>query len=154
MVEAVRRAVPECQVARQFRVSLATVQTWVARAGDQRLDRVTFSDGKPGRVEPGNKTSKEWEDLILTLRRGLQETRALGGFGAPATPRELQPRRRKEVPCERTSGRILQRRGALDGRRRVRRPAPPRGWYLPELASQHAELDSFDIGEGLWLHAG
>jgi len=154
MVEAVRRGVPQRQVARQFRVSLATVQTWVARAGDQRLDRVTFSDGKPGRVEPVNKTSKEWEDLILTLRRELKETSALGEFGAPAIARELQRRRLKEVPCERTIGRILQRRGALDGRRRVRRPAPPRGWYLPELASQHAELDSFDIVEGLVIQGG
>jgi hypothetical protein len=42
--------------------------------------------------------------------------------------------------------------GALDGQRRVRRLPPPRGWYLPEVAQDRAELDSFDIIEGLALH--
>ena len=40
------------------------------------------------------------------------------------------------LPSVRTIGRILERRGALDGRRRVRRPAPPPGWYLPDVADR------------------
>ena len=154
MVQAVRQGASERQVARLCRVSLATVQNWMARAGDQRLDRVDFSDRKPGRSEPVNKSTKECEDLILTIRRQLKETSALGEFGAPAILRELQRRRLKEIPSERTIGRILARRGALDGRRRIRRPAPPRGWYLTDLAAQRVELDSFDIVEGLVIQGG
>jgi hypothetical protein len=54
----------------------------------------------------------------------------------------------------RTIGRILLRRGALDGRRRVRRPPPPPGWHLPDAAAREAELDSFDIVEGLVIRGG
>src|SRR6185295_19149290 len=50
--------------------------------------------------------------------------------------------------------RILQRRGALDGRRRVRRPPPPRGGYVPDLAKGRAERDPFDSVEGLGIKAG
>jgi hypothetical protein len=58
------------------------------------------------------------------------------------------------VPSVRTINRILARRGALDGRKRTRRPAPPKGWYLPDVAQALAELDSFDIIEGLVLKDG
>lgn len=51
----------------------------------------------------------------------------------------------------RTIGRILDRHGALDYRQRVRRPAPPRGWHWPDVVAGQAELDSFDIVEGLLL---
>jgi hypothetical protein len=51
-------------------------------------------------------------------------------------------------------GRILDRCGAWDGRQRIRRPPPPRGWYLPEVAAGEAELDSFDIVEGLVIQGG
>lgn len=53
------------------------------------------------------------------------------------------------VPTVRTIGRILARRGALDARRRTRRPAPPAGWYLPDVAARRVELDSFDVIVGL-----
>jgi hypothetical protein len=56
-----------------------------------------------------------------------------------------------EVPSVRTIGRILERRGALDGRKRVRRSPPPRGWYLPDVASGQVELDSFDVIEGMHI---
>jgi hypothetical protein len=51
-------------------------------------------------------------------------------------------------------GRILERRGALDGQRRRRHAPPPRGWYLPDLAAGKAELDSFDIVNGLVIRGG
>jgi len=85
---------------------------------------------------------------VLSLRRELKQTSALGEYGAVAIRRELQRRRIRPLLSTRTIGRILERRGALDARRRVRRPAPPRGWYLPKVATRQAELDSFDIVEG------
>jgi hypothetical protein len=39
----------------------------------------------------------------------------------------------------------------VDGRWRTRRPPPPPGWYLPNLASRAVELDSFDVVDGLYL---
>jgi len=142
------------KVARQFGVTLRTVQKWVAHAGDHQLDRVDFANRPPGRREPINKTSKDCEDMILTVRRELKEQSALGEFGADAIHWELIRRRRRNIPSVRTIGRILDRRGALDGRKRTRRPAPPPGWYLPKLARRRAELDSFDIVEGLVIQGG
>lgn len=60
----------------------------------------------------------------------------------------------RERSLRRPFGRILARRGALDGRRRTRHPAPPKGWYLPDVVSGLAELDSFDIVEGLIIRGG
>lgn len=57
------------------------------------------------------------------------------------------------MPSVRTVGRILERHGALDRRRR-RPPTPPAGWYLPEVREWQAELDSFDTIEGLRLGSG
>ncbi|SRR5712691_4046719 len=71
--------------------------------------------------------------------------RPLGEYGAQAIRRELAVRGPAGVPSVRTIGRILERRGALDGGRRIRRPPPPPGWYLPEVAAGRAELDSFDM---------
>src|SRR5207302_5889798 len=59
-----------------------------------------------------------------------------------------------KVPSLRTINRILGRRGALDSRTRTRRPAPPKGWYLPDVARAKAELDSIDIVEGLVIKDG
>lgn len=80
----------------------------------------------------------------------------LGEYGAAAIERELLARHPGEpgLPSLRTIGRILERRGALDARHRVRRPAPPAGWYLPEVAARRVELDSFDVIEGLRLKGG
>jgi hypothetical protein len=58
------------------------------------------------------------------------------------------------VPSVSTIGRVLERRGALDGQRRIRRPPPPRGWYVPDVAAGRAELDSFDVVEGLVIQGG
>jgi hypothetical protein len=94
------------------------------------------------------------EDLVLDLRRQLRDHSDLGLVGAEAIREELQRRGVTPLPSVRTIGRILVRRGVLDARRRVRRPAPPPGWYLPDLARRRGELDSFDVVEGLVLADG
>ena len=129
------------QVARDFGVSLAAVQRWVQRARDRRLDRVDWSDRPEGCPRSPRRTPAEMEDLVLAIRKELKEHSALGEFGGLAIRREL-------------AARSLERRGALDGRYRARRPAPPRGWYLPNLTDGRAELDSFDIVEGLFTEGG
>lgn len=154
MVAAVRRKLPMREVARRFRVALATVQLWVARAGDDRLDRVDWSDRPDGPPRPVNRSTADLEHLVLTTRRELKDTSDLGEFGAAAIRRALVDRGVTPLPTIRTLGRILERRGALDGRRRVRRPAPPPGWYLPDVADRRVELDSFDIVEGLVIKGG
>jgi hypothetical protein len=141
-------------VARQFRVSLRTVQVWVRRAQGQRLDRVDWSGRPRGGRCPARATAPRIEDLIVRLRQQLQKTSALGDCGAAAIQRELQRRGLQPLPSLRTIGRILLRRGLLDGRRRVRRPPPPKGWYLPRVAAAQAELDSFDFVEGLVIRGG
>lgn len=40
------------------------------------------------------------------------------------------------------------------GRRRVRRPPPPKGLYLPRVAQRKVELDSGDLVEGLVIRGG
>jgi hypothetical protein len=115
---------------------------------------VDWSSRLPGRRQPVNKTPTKLEDLVVTLRRELKATSALGEYGAATIHWELQRRQVRPLPSLRTIGRILERHGALDGRRRVRRPAPPRGWYLPRVAARRAELDSFDIVEGLVIRGG
>lgn len=153
MVASVRQGVSMRSVARGYRVSLSTVRWWVRRAGDAPLDRVDWSNCPPI-PRRTRRTALTLENLVLTLRRELQEHSDLGEFGARAIHRELAARSHPTVPSVRTIGRILGRRGALDGQRRVRRLPPPRGWYLPEVAQGRAELDSFDIIEGLTLHGG
>src|SRR5262245_49507273 len=142
------------QVADQFSVALPTVQRWVARAGDQRLDRVDWTDRPCGLPSPVNRTARQLEDLVLTIRQQLRDTSDLGEFGAAAIHRELLAQGIAEPPSLRTIGLILQRRGALDYRRRPRRPPPPPGWYLPAVADGRAELDSFAIVEGLVIQGG
>jgi len=91
---------------------------------------------------------------VLALRRELRQS-DLGFVGAQAIQDALRtecPHRR--LPSLRTIGRILKRHGALDAVRRVRRSAPPAGWYLPEVAAGTAELDAFDVIEDLPLEGG
>jgi hypothetical protein len=154
MVEAVRRGLSMRQVADHFGVALATVQRWVERAAGQRLDRVDWADRPCGLPTPVNRTQRELEDLVLTIRQQLRDTSDLGEYGAAAIYHELLAQGVPEPPALRTIGLILQRRGALDYRQRIRRPPPPAGWYLPAVAQQQAELDSFDIVEGLVIRGG
>jgi len=153
MVAAVREGASIRSVARAHDVSLATVQWWLRRARDRPLDHVDWSDHPP---IPGRsrRTQPAVEDLVLVLRRELKETSDLGEYGAQAIHREFAAREHVVVPSVRTIGRVLERRGALDGRRRMRRPPPPPGWYLPEWGEGRAELDSFDTIEGLTLEGG
>lgn len=152
MVALVQAGRSRRSVARAFHVSLATVQLWVARAGDQPLDDVDWSDRTSARRR-GPGIPAALEDLILDLRQELRATSDLGEFGAVAIRRALAERADLiwPVPAVRTIGRVLERRGVLDGQRRVRRPAPPAGWYLPDLALRLGELDSFDVVDGLYL---
>jgi transposase len=154
MVAAARRGMALREVARRFDVALATVRLWVARAEGNRLDRIDFAAKPPGRPRPVNRSSQELEDLVLTLRVELKDRSDLGEFGARAIHDALKAKGISPLPSARTIGRILERRGALDGRKRTRRPAPPAGWYLPDLASRRAELDSSDIVEGLVIKGG
>jgi hypothetical protein len=153
MVAAVRDGASMRSVARAQKVSLATVQWWLRRAGQRSLEDVDWSDHAPipGRTR---RTESSVEDAVLILRRELKETSDLGEYGAQALHRELVIRGGAAVPAVRTIGRILERRGALDGRRRVRRVPPPPGWYLPDCGDGRAELDSFDTVEGLTLEGG
>jgi transposase len=154
MVSAVRRGESQRSVARRLGVGLRTVQYWVRRADGRRLDRVDFADRPRGPQQPGNRTSPEMEDRVLEVRRDLKERSDLGEYGAEAVRRALAAEGLVPLPSVRTLGRIAQRRGALDGRRRVRRTAPPRGWYLPEVAQDREELDSFDVVEALAIKGG
>lgn len=157
MVAEVRKGDSMRSVSARFGVSLATVQRWVTQAAGQRLDRVDWSGRRGGR-RAAQATATSVEDTIVLLRKELLESSDLGEHGAAAIHRELLSRQKKlrlkSVPSVRTIGRILARRGALDGNRRVRRPPPPKGWYLPEVAAGRAELDSFDIVEGLVIQGG
>jgi len=149
----VRRGMAQRAAARRFRRALHTVQRWVARAGEQRLDRVNWDDRAPI-AKTIHRTDRATEDLILMLRQELKDVSDLGEYGARAIHDALTARGCGTIPAERTIGRILERRGAFDGQRRVRRPAPPRGWYLPEVACQRAELDTFDFVQGLVIQGG
>lgn len=157
MVTEVRRGRSMRSVASRFGVHLRTVQRWVRHAGRERLDRVDWSESRGGHRETCATTTSV-EDAILSLRKQLRESSDLGEHGAVVIRRELLARQKalklKTIPSVRTIGRVLERRGALDGRRRMRRTPPPKGWYLPDVAAGRAELDSFDIVEGLVIRGG
>jgi len=151
MVGAVRAGTSMRAAARQFRVSVGSVAFWVARVHGMRLDRADFEDGKPGHA--WNRTSAALERRILSLRGELRNS-VLGECGAPSIRASLKTRHAKQVPSVATINRVLARHGAQDHARRIRRPAPPRGWYLPALAAGAAELDSFDVIEDLKIANG
>ncbi len=141
--------------ARRFGTSLLTVQRWVQRAGDRDLAGVDWSD-RPSRPLRIRRVPAVVEDAVLRVRSVLRDESILGEFGPQAIQRALRedPSLADQVPSVRTIARILERRGALDGTRRIRRPAPPRGWYLPDVRARLVELDSFDVIEGHHLPGG
>ena len=141
-------------MAKEFGVALRTVQRWVQRAGNVRIDRVVWDDLPRGGRRQKVATSPRIENLILSIRKQLREQSDLGDCGALAIQLALKERGLNKIPSLRTIGRILLRRGALDGRRRVRRPSPPKGWYLPRVAAGRADIDCFDFIEDLRLRGG
>jgi len=129
------------------------VAYWVQQAQGKRLDRVSFEDRKPGRAS--NRTPAQLEQHILSVRRSLRDTSVLGEYGADAIGLTLaQDSSPEQMPSRSTIYRVLERHGALDGAHRQRRPAPPKGWYLPAVAHAQAELDSFDFIEDLKIAGG
>jgi transposase-like protein len=153
MVAAVRRGYSLHQVALQFGVSSATVLRWVQRAKGQRLDRVDWAD-RPRTPHHTRRTKPDLEALVLQIRQHLHQHSDLGFYGAEAIRADLAKRGIQPLPALRTINRILQRCGVFDGHRRHRRPPPPVGWYLPDLAGRRVDLDSFDGVEGLVIKDG
>jgi hypothetical protein len=86
---------------------------------------------------------------IRKARRYLKKHDALGDHGPAAIQRYLLARD-IAAPSTRTIARWLAHAG-LSGHERWRRPPPPKGWYLPEVAHGAAEVDSCDVVEGLRL---
>lgn len=154
MVEAVRRGRSQRSVAEDFGVRPFTVQYWVDRAKGKRLSRVDWTDRKPGPRRAHNRVDSQMEDLLVETRTELREQSDLGEYGAEAVSRTLIERGYTNVPSVRTINRVFERRGLFDARKRARRKAPPKGWYLPEVAEQRCELDQVDLIEGLKIKDG
>ena len=103
MVEAVRSGRSLRAVAEQFKVSVGTVVFWVERARGKRLDRVAFSDRKPGRA--WNRTAAEMERRIVGIRGELRDKSVLGEYGADAIGLALQGESSvKQAPSKPPSG--------------------------------------------------
>ena len=151
MVRRVRKGESMHTVAARFKLSVCTVSRWVKRAEGQRLDRVNFSDRKPGRA--WNRTAADVENRIVVLRISLREESVLGEYGAGAIKTALEAEI-ADAPSQAAINRVLSRRGLQDKVRRIRRPAPPKGWYLPEVAAGRAEVDCFDFIEDLKIANG
>jgi len=154
MVEAVREGQSLRSVAKAFGVSLNTVQDWVERAQGKALESVDWSSHRPGPKRPPGRYPQELEGKVLETRQYLKEQDALGYYGAAAIREHLLELGLLELPSERTIKRILERRGVFDATRRVRFPAPPRGWYLPDVREGLSELDLWDTVEGLVIKDG
>jgi hypothetical protein len=135
-------------------VTKSTVQRWVKQSDGKRLERVEFQDQRRRAEQPYNKSSNGVERCVLRLRKQLKEKSILGLYGAPMIHRHMQERGCSQLPSIRTIGNILKRHGQIDKRTRIRRAAPPPGWYLTDLVQGQAELDSFDIVEKLYLQGG
>jgi hypothetical protein len=140
-------------VAKRFGVALGMVSKWIQRAKGKRLDRVDWQDRPRGNPRPVNRTPRRIIQRILHLRTWLKRHSALGEYGAAAIRTQLQTQHTSPLPSIRTIGRILARHGLVQ-RQRIRRPAPPPGWYLPALADGQVELDAVDIIEGLVIRRG
>ena len=151
MVAAVRQGESARAVGRRFHRALKTVQYWLTRAGTLPLDLVDWGD-RPSRPQQSpRRTSAAVEQQILETRQTLRTVSDLGEYGAVAIHAALTEAGVCGVPSLRTINRVLERHGAFDGQRRQRWPAPPRGWYLPDVATGLAELEQFDVIEGLIL---
>ena len=138
------------QAAQEFGFGKSAVGEWLARARGHRLDRFDFADGKPGRA--WNRLAPDIEQRIAQLRVELKSS-VLGEYGARVIRSVLQTEA-DYPPSEAAINRALSRLGLQDGVRRIRRPAPPKGWYLPTVVAGRAELDCFDFIEDLKIANG
>ncbi len=145
------RGPERAQRGRAVGFSLATAAYWIERTRGQRLDRVDFANRKPGRA--WNRSGVDLEQRILSLRFELREHSVLGEYGLDAITATLREQTGSS-PSRATIHRVLERHGVFDAVHRARRPAPPKGWYLPNVASHQAELDSFDFIEDLKIADG
>jgi hypothetical protein len=135
-------------------VSKTTVERWCNHAKGKRLDRVDWNTPNNEPRTACNRTSKEVEQCVLSLRKQLKEHSPLGEHGADAIRREMQQYECPLLPSRPTINRILKRHGVLDGRRRKRWTPPPTGWYLKPLSKKLAEMDQFDYVEDLCIKGG
>ncbi len=151
MVLLARRGIALREIARRFRLALSNVQYWVRRAGTRRLDRVDFQERSHRPRRPPHALSAHLVRRILRLRHYLRHHGALGEYGPVAILRTLRSESPpgRPVPSRTTIANVLRRHGLVGGPRRLRRPSPPPGWHLPEVAAARAELDSCDVIEGL-----
>jgi hypothetical protein len=152
-VVALRHGQSQRAASRRFKVSLAVVQYWLARAAGRDLNLVDWADRSSRPHHHPQRISPAIERRIVAARRALQ-TSALGFVGALTIAQTLTPVLGKQLPSVRTIGRVLHRQGLLDGRKRLRRSPPPPGWYLPQAARRRAALDAFDFIEDLALTGG
>ena len=153
MVRAVRMGEGLRAVARQFAVSVSTVSHWVEHARGKSLSRVSFASGRPGAA--WNRTAANVEARIVGTRSTLRKHSVLGEYGADAIAMTLNADSKRPLVVSRaTIYRVLDRRGALDAVHRKRRPSPPKGWYLPDLARGEVEMDCFDFIEDLKIANG
>lgn len=150
MVKAVRAGMSIRQAGAEFGFSKSVVGEWVAKARGRRLDRFDFANGKPGRA--WNRVASDLEQRIAELRGNLKLS-VLGEYGA-STIRDALRHERGEAPSKAAINRVLARLGLQDGVRRVRRPAPPKAWYLPAVMARQAEVDCFDFIEDLKIAEG
>lgn len=149
MVRAVRAGMSYRLAARRWRVAVSTVALWVQRAQGKSLAKVHWADRSR---RPRRNPQRTPAMVLRSIRRArayLKDRDALGEYGAEAIRRWLLAQS-LPAPSGRSIARWLAKWG-LSGRERWRRPAPPKGWYLPEVAAGRAELDSADVVEGLRL---
>ena len=142
MVRLVRSGKTMHMVADQYRLSVNTVKLWVHRAEGRRLDRVDFSDRKPGCARGWNRTAAHIEQRIVELRRSLREESILGEYGARAIHVALKAERAAASPSVATINRVLSHHGLQDGVRRVRRPAGICQRSLPDVPNSTALTSS------------
>ncbi len=151
MVELSRHGWALRKIAARFGVSKDTVKKWIVRADGKRLDRADFSDQRARKKSTHNRILPMVEQCIINTRLELKNHSALGEFGAEAIHRAMEADGCSHLPSIRTINNVLKRNGLLDGNSRVRFPAPPPGWYIPDVCAQDAEMDCFDYIEDLRL---
>lgn len=151
MVELVRQGASIRAVARRFHVAPNTVHLWVKRSTGLPLPRMNWADRSRAPHHVHNRTGSAVVERVVACRQELASPANALGFIGAQTLYETLRERGEPVPSPRTIGRILQRHGMLTKQPRRRFAAPPTGWYLPDVAQGRADLDAFDVIEGLVL---